>query len=96
MQRLDFPEVTDVNIAFGGYPQDWFSETLKLPEDSKYSKAASKLFFNGGSIDINESLPEDYKNRGIRLFKAIFGSFKPKHEHKEHVCGLILKSLCDP
>lgn len=96
MQKLDFPKVTDIDIVFGGYPQSWFNKTLELPEDKKYSSIASSLFFKSGTIPTNKSLPEDYTSRSIRLFKTIIGFWKPKHEHKIHICGLILKSLCEP
>jgi len=97
-ERLTFPEVKDVDVAFGGYPREWFIQTLKKyqsPEDDKWGDMASKLFFSGGSLPLNKSLPEDYLARGKRLLKAILGSWEPKHEDKEAVCGLILKSLCD-
>ena len=95
-ERLEFPEVTDVSIAFGGYPRDWFDAALKKAEgiEPEWENKANELFFNGGKIDINKSLPEDYRAKGFRMLQAVLGSWEPKHEHKAAVCGLILKSIC--
>lgn len=93
-ERIDFPEVLDVDIAFGGYPEEWFKEALKIESKRKYNEMASILFFQGGKVPVNESLPKDYQSKGLRLLKAIIGSFKPRHEDKEHVCGIILENLC--
>lgn len=96
-ERLEFPEVTDVDIVFGRYPDDWFKKVLDMkeePGDSKYNDMMEELFFKGGKIPVNESLDIQYRKKGIRILKAILDSFSPKHEEKEKVCGLILKSLC--
>lgn len=96
--RLDFPEVTDPEIAFGGYPREWFASVMKTEdrtEDRKWENLAEELFFEGGKIPFNETLPEAYRRKGKRILQAVLGSFEPKHEHKTKVCGLILKSLCE-
>ena len=95
-ERLEFPEVTDAQVAFGGYPRPWFDEALKKAEgiEPEWENKANELFFSGGKVGINESLPEDYRKRGFHMLQAVLGSWEPKHEHKSAVCGLILKSLC--
>jgi len=96
--RLEFPEVSDADRAFGGYPKEWFDKTLAIglkPEDQKWADLMESLFFKGGTIPINQSLPKDYIRKGGRILRAIMGSFEPKHEHKEVVCALILKSMCE-
>ena len=96
--RLEFPDVTDVDIAFGGYPREWFANVMKiesLPEDRKWNELAERLFFEGGKIPFNKSLQGEYQIKGSRMLRAVLGSWEPKHEHKEKVCGLILKSLCE-
>jgi hypothetical protein len=92
--RIDFPEVTDVDIAFGGYSKDWFKKVLTQPSHRKYENMASSLFFNGGTVPVNKNLPEEYKTRGLRILRAVIGSFEPSHEDKKYVCGVILESLC--
>lgn len=92
----DFPEVTDVEIAFGYSCKDWFYDTLKEAEKENlhnWEKRFSDLFFCGGSLNLNKSIPEEKLRKGIRLFKAIAGSFEPKHEHKEAVCAMILREI---
>jgi len=95
--RLTFPEVDGPSMVFGGYPRDWFDSVMKIeekPEDQKWNDMMESLFFGGGKVPVNEALPEDYRKNGLRMLRAVMGSFDPKHEHKEKVCGLILKSLC--
>ena len=94
---LEFPEVRDVDIAFGGYPKDLFKKVLGVElsrEDEKWKTKVNKIFFNGGSLDLNHELSKEYINSGVRMFKAVIGSFEPKHEEKEHVCAVILKNIC--
>lgn len=95
--RLIFPEVDKASMVFGGYPRDWFASVMKIeeqPEDRKYNDMMESLFFSGGSVPVNKDLPEEYRTKGLNMLRAVMGSFEPKHEHKEKVCGLILKSLC--
>ena len=95
--QIDFPEVNDVDIEFGGYPEKWFKEIMDIkdsPDDRNYNEMFSELFFNGGKIPVNENLSDEYLSKGLRILCAVMGSFNPKHEHKDKVCGLILKSLC--
>lgn len=96
--RLEFPAITDVDMAFAGYPQDWFHNTLKVYDekaDKKWGEMASTLFFSGGKVEVNEALPDEYRTNGLRMLHAVLSSFRPKHEHKEAVAGLILKSICE-
>lgn len=95
--RLSFPEISDYEISYNRYPHKWFNEVLKTEEkqeDREYNQLMEALFFKGGTIPINENLPEEYTKKGLRMFHAIVSSWSPKHEHKEKVCGLILKSIC--
>lgn len=97
-ERLEFPDVSDIDIAFGAYPHDWFASVMKiesLPEDQKWNDLADSLFYKGGNIPFDESLSEEYQIKGSRILRAVLGSWAPKHEHKEKVCGLIIKSLCE-
>lgn len=88
-----YPKVSEFDIVFGGYPQDWFREHVRKdfqsPENkSKYERIVHDLFFKGGTIP--------HKNNsidGLNLFKAILHSFEPKHEDKVRVCALILEDL---
>lgn len=92
-----FPKVTDADIAFGGYPEKWFKSTLAKAEiegfDTNGSSRAAELFHNGGKLNLNKSLDDGYLDNGVRMLKAILGSFNPKHEHKMSVCSYILASI---
>lgn len=96
--QIDFPIISDLDVAFGEYPKEWFNNILKIedtPEDKKWFVLASNLFFKGGTIPINKNLSEEYRYNGYRILKAVMSSFNCKHEDKEKVCGFILKSLCE-
>ncbi len=93
---MKYPEIKDFEVTFGSYPREWFDETLKkefkTPENKrKYEEIVSTLFFSGGNIPYTAS--DDRVKPALRLFKSIIGSFEPKHEHKIHVCALILEDL---
>jgi len=99
-KRLEFPEIGDAAMAFGDYPPTWFDEALNKvekedPVEQKWKDMMEQLFFSGGRVEWNEQLPADYLLRGIKMFKAVIGSFTPKHEHKETVAAHILRSLCE-
>lgn len=98
INRLEFPEVTQAAAVFGNYPKEWFKKTLedtrKEGIDKEYISMANKLFFDGGELDINDSLDKDYISKGLLLLRAVLGSYAPKHEHKEIVAAKIIESLC--
>ena len=93
-ERLEFPVIKDSEMVFGVFPHEWFSTVLAQNEDRQWSRKASKLFFNRGDIQVNKKLPDEYTEKGVRVLKCVLRSCKPKHEHKEHVAGLILRSIC--
>lgn len=93
----EMPAVSDADIAFGGYPEEWFLSVMEdnkkeeIPE--KYVSRFSTLFFSGGRITYRNDISEEEKIKALRLLKAIMGSFKPKHEHKEIVCAHIIRFI---
>lgn len=94
--RIDFPEVTDSDIAFGGYPEEWFQKILHEKESpSKYQGLAQTLFFEGGEVPTNKHIDSEYLRKGLRILKAVLRSWGSKHEHKIQVAGVILKSICE-
>jgi len=96
MSKIDFPEIDEASLVFGGYPQEWFKKTLeqsKVDGQDKFVRIASSLFFNGGHVETDNDLPEDYVRRGLRMLKCVLASFAPKHEHKEAVAGYILQAI---
>lgn len=94
----DFPVVQDVDVAFNHYPDEWFKKILNQGAPLLLQKEimmANKIFFHGGKLPLREDLDKDYVIRGVRMFKAVVGSYAPKHEHKEIVCAMILKNICE-
>ena len=94
----DFPEVSDADVAFGGYPKDWFKKVLTNgieDKDRKWNDLFIRLFFEGGSVPVNREYPKEYTDKGLRMLKAVMGSFEPAHEDKKVVCAVILKNLCE-
>lgn len=100
-KKLDFPEMSDIDISFGRFPKEWFSNALKRANNegftgysqTKWEKRFSSLFFRGGEFHLDHSLDKQYLENGKRIFLAIAQSFYPKHEHKTAVCALILKNI---
>ena len=51
----EMPEVSDADVMFGGYPEEWFLSVMgdnkkeEVPE--KYVNRFSALFFRGGRIN---------------------------------------------
>lgn len=93
----DFPEVSDADMAFGGYPGEWFKTILAEAKEKGFGvnncKRAAELFYNGGNVNVNRELDKDYIAHGLRALKAVLGSFEPKHEHKMAVCEYIIDCL---
>jgi hypothetical protein len=89
--------VSAADVALGSYPQDWFKKTLSEAEaagfGSNNSARFSNLFFNGGKLNLNRELDDEYISKGVSILKAVMGSFEPKHEHKSAVCEYILASI---
>jgi len=95
LQEFNWPEVTDVDIAFGGIGAD--PDLLKEAKtrgfyrtNTPYNQLFSKLFFNGGKINIKKGLDKSFERKALRYFKALTISFEPKHEEKEAICAMIL------
>ena len=98
LQKFDFPEVSDVNIAFptfGTIPE--LLEEAKVRGfyngRTKYNNLFSELFYGGGKLDFKPDLPEEFRVKCTRYLKAFMGSFTPKHEEKEAVSALLLSEL---
>lgn len=101
---LKIPEVDDVDIAFGGYPDEFFEQALQAaPEEfhgfhakTEWNEIISYWFFNGLNEKV-EFYPKDGVDakKALRIISAIMGSFKPKHEHKETVCAYLLSEWFD-
>ena len=85
-----FPvKVHDTDIVFGGGHD--YHRLLPLWEDipaefnshhNKWATLVSNIFFKGGSVADWVAVDGIDRSEALRHFKAILGSFGPKHEHK--------------
>jgi len=96
---FDYPEVQDVDIAFGiGITPKILNQAKEAgfyDKRTPYNDLFSKLFFSGGKLNFKKGLNPDSQTRATRYLKAVMGSFEPKHEEKEAVCAMILSELVE-
>ena len=98
---LPIPEFTDLDIAFGASEKAYCSkdEGCKLEKEfRKEADAASKLFFNGGTLEQHGLTFKDEVDRtkAMRALKALMCSFEPSHEAKIGTIARYLNSWCRP
>lgn len=99
LTKYNFPKVSKVDLAFSTF--DTIPELLAEAEkrgfdhNNKYCRYFGKLFFGGGSVVFKTGLDENFKNNAFLYMRALMGSFAPKHEHKEAVCGMLLSELVE-
>jgi len=69
------------------FKKHWYS--------NKWCKAASKLFFNGGSIShwVWKTTDENIINHQLECFKALLTGFELSHEDKEAIAGWMLSEM---
>lgn len=92
------PEISDVMLAFPADVMDLLPAKEDIPEDDWYSRTPEsqmmqQLFFKGGSFPDFGYVPKpgvDLK-KVYRVFRAILGSFQPKHEHKIGGCAVLVR-----
>lgn len=96
---MNYPEVTDVDIAFGIVPdKKMISKAMEAGfynGNTKYNDMFSKLFFNGGSLKFKKDLNKEFAEKALRYYKAVAVSFGSKHEEKEAVCAMVLSELVE-
>ncbi len=81
------PKFSDIHMAFGAEINSYF-DRYRLPEvPKKYRDQASKIFFEGGKIEVGDDVNKDDANRAIR---AVLCSFAPAHEAKEATVAYAL------
>lgn len=99
---IEFPEITDVQMALGDIPEQEKFEKLATEygfdhtKQNKFIEYAMGIFLCGGKSPVKkEDISDEYYIKGMRYFKCWLGSFKPKHERKEEVCGFIISLISD-
>ncbi len=98
--EFDFPSLTPTDIIFSIIKTD--DRLLAEAKDkgfynsnTPYNRLFSKLFFDGGELNLKKDLDPKFKDKALPYLRALMGSFEPKHEDKEAVCALLLSYLVD-
>lgn len=103
LEEYEFPIVTEVDRAFPtlGIQQILLQEALRRKEKTGLTKGIKKfneLFYSGGKVKAKKELYEDlssWKNKALTYALCMMGSWQPKHEHKEAVCGMIFEECLE-
>ena len=101
--KIQFPKILDIDIAFPArIPERKKFEKLaqengfNFLDGNKYSAYAMKLFYSGGELPPKKKdITDEYYKQGIRYLRCWLGSYEPKHERKEEVCGFIISLISD-
>lgn len=98
LKTYPWPKVTGLDVVLPTRDAD-----PKLLEEAKRrgylyghkpgNKMFSQLFFSGGRIKYREDVPEKHKNNVYAYLRSFMGSWAPKHEHKEAICGMLLDEI---
>jgi len=92
LSNIDYPDVTDVNMAFPRFnvPNEIIEMYGKI-NPRRGIKEFNRLFFSGGKIKPKKGIEGTWKEKALVFALALKGSFLPKHEYKEFACGLIFE-----
>jgi hypothetical protein len=98
LRRFKFPALDKADVAFptiGSDPQ-LVAEAINRGYYNAHksgNEMFSKLFFHGGKVVFKADVSEDFKQAAWPYIQALMASFKPNHEEKEAVCGMLLDEL---
>lgn len=92
LSNYKFPKVTKLDIAFPTFdaPMELVEEAKKR-NPQKGIKKFSELFYSGGKVELKEDVVGTWKEDAYFYALALMGSWKPKHEHKALVVGMIFE-----
>ena len=101
LTKYNFPKVTGVDLAFPTLNTDkrLLAEAVARGFDehyNPYNRLVSQIFFSGGRLKFKEGVDEEFRKRALMYFRALIGSFAPKHEDKTAVCAMILSEIAEP
>lgn len=92
LSKYKFPKIEKIDLAFSTL--DTPKELVEEAEKRNPTKGIDKfndLFFNGGEIEFKNDVKGTWKEDAFLYARAMMTSFRPKHEHKEVVCGMIFE-----
>lgn len=92
---VNFP---DFEGPFASVPSSKYPPMDTIPEEyfsytNEWNNKASKLFFEGGTIDVK---PEFNRANVYRAVSGYLQSFAPKHEHKIATVAWLLATHTNP
>lgn len=99
------PELSDVQVAFpaGKGIDDVFKTLAPLAlqwsrerKDTWGTRFFSRVFFKGGTSprpQTLEGVTQQDVHRILKWLRAGMGSFSPRHEDKERVCGMLWQTF---
>jgi hypothetical protein len=100
--KLTPKEISGAEIAFGPSKiSDYLPAMAEIPKEfhrssNDYVRIVSSIFFSGGSVANWVAKPGIDKKVALNHFRAVLGSFAPKHEHKEAGCAYMLSEWFTP
>jgi len=92
LSKFKFPQVTGADNAFPTF--DTIPELLEEAKTRNPKKGVDKFnefFFRGGTPKFKKDVKGTWKEDAFLYARALMGSYSPKHEHKELVCGMIFE-----
>lgn len=96
LEEFEFPKVTGADNAFPVF--NTIPELLKEAEKRNPTKGIDQFntfFYSGGKPKFQKDVEGTWKEGAWLYARALMGSFAPKHEHKEIVCGMIFEEVLD-
>ncbi len=98
LKQYPFPKVNGLDVVFPTANTD-----PKLLEEAKRrgylhghkpgNKMFSTLFYEGGKVQFRKDISTEFKDAAWAYLRSLIGSWAPKHEHKDAVCGMLLDEL---
>ena len=92
LEEYNFPEVTTADLAFPTFdaPKELVKEAGKR-DVKKGVEKFNELFYSGGTIEFQKDVKGTWKENAFMFAKSLMGSYAPRHEQKEVVCGMIFQ-----
>ena len=92
LSNVEYPEVTQADMYFPLFsvPKEILGLYGKI-RPRKGIEKFNKLFFEGDKVNPQNDIKGTWKEKALLFALALIGSWSPKHEHKEFVCGLIFE-----
>lgn len=94
LSTYKFPKVTWIDFAFStlNVDKELLDEAIARGKSiENWIRKFDELFFKGGGMKFQSDVEWTWKEDAIRYARCLMGSFNPKHEEKQLVCGMIFQ-----